>query len=80
MNDLKAEALALQGELTALRRDFHSCPELGLREYRTAERIEACLDALGVEHRRVGETGVWASIRGAKGGARAVVLLSLIHI
>jgi len=74
MEQLKQQALALQSELTALRRDFHMHPELGLEERRTAQRIEEELDALGVEHRRVGETGVWATIRGAGRGGGAVVL------
>ncbi len=74
MDRLKDQALALQGELSALRRDFHMHPELGLHEFRTAERIEAELDRLGVEHRRVGETGVWATIRGAGTGGGAVAL------
>lgn len=74
METLKQQALALQEELTALRRDFHMHPELGLREYRTASRIEEELDKLGVEHRRVGETGVWAAIRGGDAGDGAVLL------
>ena len=74
METLKRQALALQDELTALRRDFHMHPELGLQEYRTATRIEEELDKLGVEHRRVGETGVWATIRGDGAGDGAVLL------
>ena len=35
MDDLKRQALALQEELTALRRDFHMHPELGLGPKRT---------------------------------------------
>lgn len=74
MKTLKKQALALQEELTALRRDFHMHPELGLQEYRTAARVEEELDRLGVEHRRVGETGVWATIRGTGAGGGAVLL------
>ena len=74
METLKQQALALQGELTALRRDFHMHPELGLQEYRTAQRIEEELDKLDVTRRRVGETGVWATIRGAGRGSGAVLL------
>lgn len=74
METLKRQALALQDELTALRREFHMHPELGLCEFRTAARIEEELDRLGVAHRRVGETGVWASIRGAGQGRGAVLL------
>ena len=74
METLREQALALQDELTALRRDFHAHPELGLCERRTAARIEEELDTLGVAHRRVGETGVWATIRGAGRGSGAILL------
>ena len=74
MNELKRQALAMTKELTTLRRDFHMHPELGLQEYRTALRIEEELDKLGVAHRRVGETGVWATIRGMGAGGGAVLL------
>ena len=74
METLKEQALALRGELTALRRDFHMHPELGLYEFRTAARIEEELDRLGLAHRRVGETGVWATVRGTRPGGGAVVL------
>ena len=74
METLKQQALALQEELTALRRDFHMHPELGLQEFRTATRIEEELDKLGIEHRRVGETGVWATVRGGREGDGKVLL------
>lgn len=60
--------------LTALRRDFHRHPELGLHEFRTAGRIEEELDRVGVPHTRVGDTGVLATLRGTGTGAGAVVL------
>ena len=74
MEALKEQALALRDELSALRRDFHMYPELGLQEFRTASRIEEELDKLGVKHRRVGATGVWATIGGAGAGCGAVAL------
>ena len=74
MEELKRQALSLAEELRALRRDFHMHPELGLQEFRTARRIEEELDALGIGHRRVGETGVWATIRGMGAGDGAVLL------
>lgn len=74
MDDLKRQALALQEELTALRRDFHMHPEVGREEFRTARRIEEELDRLGVAHRRTGGTGVWATIPGTGKGGGAVVL------
>ncbi|MDD2979892.1 MAG: amidohydrolase [Hespellia sp.] len=46
-----------------LRRYFHQHPELSLQEYHTAEKIEAELDGFGVEHQRVGATGVLAVVR-----------------
>jgi hippurate hydrolase len=53
--------------LVALRRDLHQHPELGWRETRTASRIEAELDRLGITHHRVGETGVLADLSGPEG-------------
>jgi len=40
------------------RRYLHAHPELSLHEYETAAYIEAQLSVLGIERRRVGETGV----------------------
>lgn len=62
--DLPAEAAALAPHAVELRRAFHAHPELGGREFETARRIEAELDALGIPHRRCGETGVWATLQG----------------
>lgn len=46
--------------LIGLRRYFHKHPELSLKEYHTAEKIERELDTIGIPHERVGETGVVA--------------------
>ncbi len=51
-------------EVIAMRRDFHANPELGFEEYRTAEKIEEYLQALGLETERVAKTGVTAIIEG----------------
>ena len=46
-------------ELTAIRRDLHANPEIGLEEHRTAEIVAAKLAEWGIEvHRGVGKTGV----------------------
>lgn len=74
MEELKRQALAMQERLTALRRDFHKHPEVGREEFRTAQRIEEELDRLGIPHRRVVGTGVWATIRGTGEGSGTVVL------
>ena len=63
--------------IVGMRRYFHAHPEVSLKEFKTAERIEQELDALGMEHSRVGETGVYACIRGRKlvqGTTRTVAL------
>ena len=74
MTDLKQEALKEQAYLTALRREFHRYPELGLHEFRTAGRIEEELDRFGISHTRVGETGVLGILKGEKGAGSIVAL------
>ena len=70
----REESARLREYVVSLRRDFHRRPELSMKEYGTAARIEAELDALGVPHRRVGETGVLGVVRGGRPGEKAVVL------
>ncbi|MEP1208899.1 MAG: amidohydrolase [Rhizobiaceae bacterium] len=61
-------------DLTALRRDFHQYPELGLQETRTAGIVAVELEALGLEvHRNVGVTGVVAVLKGT-GGDKSIGL------
>jgi len=61
-------------ELTAFRRDLHAHPELGMAEYRTAEKVASALEALGIEvHRSVGGTGVVGVLRNGSGN-RAIGL------
>lgn len=74
MLEWKKEFLEKQGYLSALRRELHRHPELGLREYETAKRIEAELDRFAIPHVRVGETGVLGTLRGAGQGGGAVAL------
>ena len=68
------ESARLREFVVPLRRDFHRRPEPSMQEYETAARIEAELDALGIPHRRVGDTGVLGVVRGALPGEKAVVL------
>jgi len=56
-----------------LRREIHRHPELGLEEHRTQALIERELGALGIEYRRIAQTGVIALVRGAREG-RTVAL------
>lgn len=61
-------------ELIALRRDFHAYPELGFREFRTAEKVETYLQSLGLETERIAGTGVAAMLDGRRKDG-AVLLL-----
>ncbi len=55
-------------ELTAIRRDLHTHPELGLEERRTAEIVAKKLEEWGIEvHRGVGVTGVVGVLRRGSG-------------
>ena len=54
----------------SLRRDFHRHPELGFKEFRTAEIVARELSALGIEvSTGIAETGVVALIEGTQPGA-----------
>ena len=58
-------------ELTAFRQDLHAHPELGLEEHRTADRVAAELESLGIEvHRGIGKTGVVGVLRSGNGHGR----------
>ena len=51
------------------RRDIHQHPELGNREFRTAEKITAHLKSLGIEVKTgVGKTGVVGLLKGGRPG------------
>ena len=59
-----------QAELTAIRRDIHAHPELGLEEHRTADIVARTLEEWGIEvHRGVGVTGVVGVLRNGNGQA-----------
>ena len=63
-----------QAELTAIRQDFHTHPELGMAEHRTAEIVARKLESWGIEvHRGVGVTGVVGVLRNGTGN-RAIGL------
>jgi hippurate hydrolase len=63
-------------ELTAIRRDIHAHPEMGLEEVRTAALVAAKLREWGIEEvtEGVGKTGVVATIKGLLPGQRAIGL------
>lgn len=61
----------------SLRREFHRHPELSMKEFKTAFRVEKELAALGLKTERIGGTGVTAVLAGtapSHGKKRAVAL------
>ncbi|HLF29049.1 MAG TPA: amidohydrolase [Anaerolineae bacterium] len=67
--DFKSEALAMQVQLIAWRRDFHRHPELGFQEVRTSGIVAKHLSALGIEVQSgIGKTGVIGVLDGARPG------------
>jgi hippurate hydrolase len=67
-NPILDRARSYQDELTALRRDIHKHPELGLEEHRTADLVARKLEEWGIEvHRGVGVTGVVGVLRNGNG-------------
>ncbi len=63
-----AHIAAFHPEITALRRDLHSHPELGFEEVYTATRVQEALKLCGVDevHTGIGKTGVVAVIKGQR--------------
>ncbi|AKB82222.1 putative amidohydrolase [Methanosarcina barkeri 3] len=59
---------ALEAWIIQLRREFHRYPELSFEEYETQKKILKILGELGVEARKIADTGVLASIRGTLPG------------
>lgn len=67
--ELETRVQEVTPKVVAWRRDFHQHPELGNREFRTAEIIARHLRSLGMEVRTgVAHTGVVGVLRGARPG------------
>lgn len=62
--DLMNQVQADHDYVVGLRRYFHQHPELPKEEFGTQIRIEQELDKLGIFHRRVAGTGVYAELTG----------------
>lgn len=60
---------ALESKIVTWRRDFHENPELGNREFKTAEKVAAHLKSLGFEVKTgIAHTGVVGILKGGKPG------------
>ena len=63
------KAQSLETKIIEWRRDFHQNPELGNREFKTAEKIANHLKSLGIEVQTgVAKTGVVGILKGGKPG------------
>lgn len=60
--------------VVSLRRHFHRNPEVSLKEFETAKRIEEELHSLGIDTTRVGDTGVYGEIKGELEGNKTIIL------
>ena len=75
MRSLRDEVLESNQELVGLRRDFHSLPELGFREFETSRKVRGYLESLGLEVTNLAKTGVVGLLRGKSSG-KTVMLRS----
>ena len=66
---IDTKAASLESKVISWRRDFHQNPELGNREFKTAEKIATHLRSLGIEVQTgVAKTGVVGILKGGKPG------------
>ncbi|MBS4537457.1 amidohydrolase [Clostridium sp. D2Q-11] len=69
MDNILNKSKDIKDWLIKVRRDFHICPELGMEEFKTSEKICNLLDEMGIEYQRgVANTGVVGLIKGAEKG------------
>lgn len=67
--EINAAAENLEEQVISWRRDFHQNPELSNREFKTAEKIAAHLEKLGIETQTgIAKTGVVGILKGDKPG------------
>ncbi|MDQ1276841.1 MAG: hypothetical protein QG610_2419 [Euryarchaeota archaeon] len=59
---------SLKAWIIRLRREFHQYPELSFKEYDTQNRILKVLGELGIEARKIADTGILARISGTMPG------------
>lgn len=62
--NILSEAKKINDWLVDIRRDFHKNPELGMEEIRTRDKIIEYLESLGIEYKKIANTGILGIIRG----------------
>jgi amidohydrolase len=73
MGSILAKAQAIESYILDFRRSLHKEPELSGQEYKTQAKIMAELDKLGIPYRKVGNTSLIATLKGAKEGKTLVL-------
>ena len=68
MFDIRDEVRKYSGDIKSVRKELHRHPELGNKEWRTAERIERFLNDHGISTERKLGTAVIGRLSGAEGG------------
>ena len=58
MIDFLKEAQEISGELSEIRKTIHRHPELGNQEFKTSALVEAYLNKLGIDTRRILGTAI----------------------
>jgi hippurate hydrolase len=68
---MRERVRSYHADLTGIRRDIHSHPELGLKTRRTADLVAQLLISWGIEvHRMVDGAGVVGVLRSGNGPSR----------
>lgn len=65
---IQRRSAELADEIISIRRKIHANPELSFQEHQTAAYIGRILDAWGISHESVAETGVTGVLHGRPGG------------
>lgn len=73
-HSIKKLASQYADEFISVRRHLHAHPELSYQEYKTSEFVQQQLDALGIAHRTMAQTGVVALIEGKHPSKRIIAL------
>jgi amidohydrolase len=72
---IKNDAEKFSDFLIKIRRDVHENPELGFKEFKTAELICKELDALGIPYdKNIAITGIVATLKGGKGEGKTLLI------